>query len=66
MNPHWPTPLVVWILTIWSGLIAVGVAVWWWLCRPTREARAAEDAAVVLPPRAGVSSMYDPGREIRP
>jgi len=44
MTPHWPSPLVAWILTGWTGALIVGTAVWWWLCRPTRDVRAAEDS----------------------
>ena len=45
MTPHWPSPLVAWILAGWTGALIVGTAVWWWLCRPTRDVRAAENAA---------------------
>jgi hypothetical protein len=73
MSPHWPSPLVAWILAGWTGALIVGTAVWWWLCRPTRDVRAEEDATVYrfhihgkLPARSGVNSMFDPGRETRP
>ena len=66
MTPHWPSPLVAWILAGWTGALIVGTAVWWWLCRPTRDVRAAEDAKSVvrwgawdtpvrLPRRSGVN-----------
>jgi len=44
MTPHWPSPLVAWILAGCTGAVFVGTAVWWWLCRVTRDVRAAEDA----------------------